>query len=90
MDINIVTKEDLKNTLDAFRQQLLSDLSDVLRSPEITGKKEWLKSDEVKKLLCISTGTLQNLRIAGKLKPSKLGGIHYYKLSEIESLLEGK
>lgn len=90
MDINIVTKEDLKSTLDAFRQQLLTDLSEVLRSPGITGKKEWLKSDEVKKLLGISTGTLQNLRINDKLTPSKVGGIYYYKLSEIESLLNDK
>jgi hypothetical protein len=27
------------------------------------------------------------LRISGKLKSSKIGGIHFYKYSEIETLL---
>lgn len=84
MGIEIVTKEDLQ----AFRQQLLSDLKAMLSYKE-NPRKEWLRSSEVKKLLKISAGTLQNLRIAGKLKPVKVGGIFFYKSIEIDNLLKG-
>jgi hypothetical protein len=85
MEINIVTKEDLKRGLEELRQQLLADMQELLSGK--SAGKQWMKSDEVRKMLGVSTGTLQNLRIAGKLNPSKIGGIHYYKLSEIEALL---
>jgi hypothetical protein len=38
--------------------------------------------------LGISAGTLQNLRINGTLTPSKVGGTHFYKRSDIQKLLE--
>ena len=37
--------------------------------------------------LKISPGTLQNLRVSGKLKPSKIGGILLYSHSDLERLL---
>lgn len=89
MDINIVTKEDLRKELDELRTRLLKEIKEILGGAPGT-RKEWLKSDEVRKLLGISVGTLQNLRITGKLNPSKIGGTHYYKLTEIESLLSLK
>jgi len=51
--------------------------------------KKWLKSSEVRKLLNVSPGTLQNLRINGTLRFSKVGSIMYYKLEDINKLLEG-
>ena len=51
--------------------------------------KKWLKSSEVRKLLGISTGTLQNLRINGLLSYSKVGGIMFYDYEEIQKLLQG-
>lgn len=86
MSVEIVTKEDLQ----AFRQQLLSDIKALLQFRQVnnvTGK-EWLRSSEVRKLLNISAGTLQNLRISGKLKPAKIGGINFYRQSDIKKLLE--
>ncbi len=49
--------------------------------------EDWLRSSEVRKLLKISPGTLQSFRINGKLKPSKIGGIHFYRYADIEKLL---
>jgi hypothetical protein len=72
MSVEVVTKEDLQ----AFRQQLLNDLKALLSFKSNT-TKEWLRSSEVRKLLKISAGTLQNLRITGKLKPVKIGGIFF-------------
>jgi len=83
MSVEVVTKEDLQ----AFRQQLLNDLKALL-SFKSNASKEWLRSSEVRKLLKISAGTLQNLRITGKLKPVKIGGIFFYRNSDIEGLLE--
>ena len=81
MNIEVVTKEDLQ----VFRLQLINDLK-VLLLPKESAKKEWLRSSEVRKLLKISPGTLQTLRVNGTLHPSKIGGIMYYKMEEIEKL----
>jgi len=81
MSIEGITKEDLQT----FRLQLVNDLKALLL-PQERVKKEWLRSREVRKLLKISPGTLQSLRVNGTLHPSKIGGIMYYKLEEIEKL----
>lgn len=81
MSVEVVTKEDLQ----AFRLQLLNDLKLLLFANEKCEKK-WLRSSEVRKLLKISSGTLQNLRITGKLKPVKLGGIFFYDSDDIDDL----
>lgn len=84
MAVEIITKEDLQ----VFRMQLLSDLKEMF---QVTAKthpeKPWLKNSEVMKLLKISSNTIQRLRIAGKLKASKVGGIHYYRYEDIEKLM---
>jgi hypothetical protein len=70
MPAEIITKEDLE----LFRVRLLADLKrflDELRKPVET---KWLRSREVRGLLKISPGTLQNLRINGKSQPTKIGG----------------
>lgn len=82
MSVEIVTKEDLN----VFRLQLLNDLK-MLLNFKPTATKEWLRSSEVRKMLKISPGTLQALRVSGKLKASKVGGILFYKISDIEELL---
>ena len=51
--------------------------------------KEWLKSYEVRKLLGISEGTLQNLRLNGTLPYTQIGGLMYYRYEEIRKLMEG-
>jgi len=85
MAIEIITKEDLE----AFRQTLLNDLK-VLLATNKTERKEWLRCADVRKILKVSTGTVQNLRISGKLKSQKVGGIHFYKLTDIENMIGGK
>jgi hypothetical protein len=85
MAIDIVTKEDLQ----VFRHELLNDLKQLLEG-KTTAQKKWLRSPEVHKLMNISPGTLQNLRISGTLRPNKIGGILYYDYSEIQKLLSGQ
>jgi hypothetical protein len=84
MAIEVITREDLNE----FRTLLLNDLKEIMHSKTQQTKK-WLKSNEVRKLLNISPGTLQNLRINGTLTYTKVGGIMYYDNADIDKLLNG-
>jgi len=83
MSVEILTKEDLQ----AFRIQLLNDIKALLFIKQ-SANMEWLRSSEIRKALKISAGTLQNLRVTGKLKPAKIGGILFYRNSDLEKLLD--
>jgi hypothetical protein len=83
MNIEFITKDDLRKI-----ENLLGEIKGLLK-PEQGQSKQWLKSAEVRKLLNISPGTLQNLRINGTLRYTKIGGMLYYKLEDITRLLEG-
>lgn len=83
MAIEVITKDDLQT----FRMQLLNDIRQLLIPQEAKLIKPWLKNAEVKKLLGISSNTIQRLRIAGKLRSTKVGGVHYYRYEDIENLL---
>lgn len=82
MSVSIITKEDLQE----FKKELLEEIKDLFQF-RTTEQKLWLKSSEVKALLKISSGTLQNLRINGTLTSSKVGGTLYYNYKDIEKLL---
>lgn len=84
MNVEIITREDLNE----FRSLLLNDLKEIINSKP-QQSKQWLKSNEVRKLLNISPGTLQNLRINGTLTYTKIGGIMYYDNTDIDKLLQG-
>lgn len=82
MAIEVVTKEDLLE----FRNQLLIEIKGIINNAP-QKKQKWLKSHEVRELLTISPGTLQNLRINGTLTYTKIGGTIYYDNDDIEKLL---
>lgn len=84
MAVEIITREDLNE----FRNVLLNDLKELFQAKAPQPKK-WLRSSEVRKLLNISPGTLQNLRINGTLSYTKVGGTMYYDYQDIEQLLNG-
>ena len=83
MPAEIITREDLEQ----FRVRLLKDLKGVILESKNENPKGWLKSSEVRSYLKIGTSKLQSLRITGKLVSSKIGGVHYYKLEDIEKML---
>jgi hypothetical protein len=83
MNIEFITKDDLRRI-----ENLLGEIKGLIK-PGQGQSKQWLKSYEVRKLLNISPGTLQNLRVNGTLRYTKIGGLLYYKLEDIEKLLEG-
>jgi hypothetical protein len=85
MATEIITKEDLNE----FRERLLSDFKSHLAGNPVQENTRWLKSYQVKNMLRISPGTLQNLRVNGTITYTKIGGILYYKYEDIQRLLDG-
>ena len=71
-----------------FRTLLLSDITEILKGHKSISTQQWLRSSEVRKMLHISPGTLQNMRINGSLRFSKVGGIVYYKYEDVVKMLE--
>ena len=77
MAANIITSEDLEQ----FKWELLGNIKEYLDKRE--GKKEnqaqdekvWIKSHQVQRMLGISPGTLQTLRLNGTIPYSKVGGV---------------
>ena len=83
MNIEILTKSDLAQ----FKNELIAEVR-LLLNPSTLPKKSWLKSNEVREIYGCSHGTLQNFRVRGDLKPSKVGGIWYYPAEQVYALLE--
>lgn len=86
MEIDILTREDLQ----AFKQEMLEEIRKLKESSRNgENKKEWLKSADVRRMLDISPGTLQNLRINGTLPFRKIGGSMYYRALDVKKMMEG-
>lgn len=91
MAAQIVTIEDLED----FRENLIGELKSILENqfsltqvPKESPKKNWLKSHQVQRMLCISPGTLQTLRLNGTIPFTKIGGVLFYEETDIHILFE--
>ncbi|RYE58516.1 MAG: DNA-binding protein [Sphingobacteriales bacterium] len=81
---DLLTKKDLEN----FKNELFEILK-PLREAQTLQQQKWLRSKDVRKLLNISAGTLQNMRIAGIISHNKVGKIFFYKAEDIDKVLSG-
>ena len=87
MKMDIITMEDLRQ----FKTELLQEMKGIIaQKTESQQNGEWLRSAQVRKMLNISPGTLQNLRINGTLPFRKIGGTMYYSRVQIEKMLKGE
>jgi len=85
MSATIITLEDLR----LFKIELLRDLQEIFsKVPANHSQKKYLKSREVRQILGISPGTLQNLRINGTLSFTRIGSIIFYDHDCINRLLD--
>ena len=84
MSTAIITTDDLYE----FKMELLDEIKQLLQNHNNQSAKRWLKSQEVRELLGISPGTLQNLRINGTIPYTKIGGVLYYDYNEIIKVFE--
>ena len=87
MATEIITLEDLKRELERFKIELLADLAKSRQQPETVAPL--LRSAQVRKLLNISPGTLQKLRIKGILPYSRIDGAYRYLLSDVQKAIQG-
>jgi hypothetical protein len=84
MPAQILTTDDLQ----LFKGELIEEFKKLLRQNGIQPVKKWLKSPEIRKLLNISPGTLQNMRVNGTLPFTKIGGVMYYDYEDIQKMLQ--
>jgi len=85
MATEVITTDDLRE----FKIELLSDIEKLIKTYSGEPTKKWLKSYEVRKLLNISPGTLQSMRMNGTIPFTKIGGTIYYALEDIYQMIEG-
>jgi hypothetical protein len=84
MPTQIITTDDLRE----FKIELLEDIKSLLQKNTAVPQKKYLKSAEMMKLLKVSQGTLQTLRINGTLPYTKIGGIIFYDADEISKVMK--
>jgi hypothetical protein len=83
MSVKILTLEDLEK----FKRELLDEIESLLKNSNDPSPRKWLRSPDVRRLLSISPGTLQNLRVNGTLPFTKIGGTIYYDFEDIKKVL---
>jgi len=81
---DLLTKQDLED----FKKELFAMLAPLTGGQLATAQK-WLKNEDLKRQLKVSGATIQNLRVAGTLPFSKIGGTYYYKQEDVDKMLEG-
>ena len=80
-----ITREDLRQ----LRLNLIDDMERIIaaRIPVSTSEEkesiDWLRSKAIRKIMNISPATLQNLRISGKIRYTKIMGSYYYNKSDL-------
>lgn len=84
MQNEILTREKLHR----FKLELIEEIKQTIKTDKTVTKKQFLRRSEVRKLLKISSGTLQNLHIKGILRNEKISGIFYYSHADIVQLLD--
>ena len=84
MPAQILTSDDLRE----FKVELFDELRSLIQEQVHPTRKEWIKADEVRKLLSISPSTLQTLRVNGTLPFTRMDKTLYFKTADIEAILE--
>lgn len=79
-----------KNDLHQFGDFLLGKIRIMIEQEKVKEEKgitlHWLKGRMVRKILDISPGSLQNLRITGKVRFRKVLGSYYYNKADVDNL----
>lgn len=82
MSAIIITLDDLQQ----FKHEILDEIKSLIPGKS-AAQKQWLKSSEVRELLKISPGTLQNLRVNGHLPYTKIGGTIFYAYEDVQNMI---
>jgi hypothetical protein len=80
-----ITQDDLRQ----FRILLLNDIEQLIEKKLASNgeeEQEWLRSKAIRRIMNISAATLQNIRIAGKIRYRKIMGSYYYSRTDLLNL----
>lgn len=80
-----VTKDDLRQ----FSLLIIDEIRRIKPDIKNDVDLEWLKSRAARKMLTMSAGSLQNLRITGKVRYRKVLGSYYYNRADLMKLFAG-
>ena len=86
MEVVVIDKATFERMLSGF-EIFAEKVERLCREQEDLGEKEWLDSDDVCRLLCISPRTLQTLRDNGTLAYSQIGHKIFYKPEDVLSIV---
>ena len=83
---DMVTKEDLRQ----FGLELLGNIGNLITqtkegNSDVT-EQEWIKSKQVRKLMNMSPGSVQNLRVTENVRYKKIVGSYYYNKADLLKL----
>lgn len=84
MTTQVLTMEDFQQ----FKAELFQELHQIFQSANNQQPRKWVKSYEVREMLGISPGTLQNMRANRTIAYSKIGGLVFYDYNDIIKLME--
>jgi hypothetical protein len=84
MPKEVITTDDLM----IFKLELFDELKKLFNEQSKVKYKRYVKSGEVRRLLNISWGTLQNIRINGNLPYTKIGGTIFYDWEDIQRVMD--
>lgn len=85
--MEIITNQDLQS----FKEELMFDFDQLLEKKFNTipsSQFEWLRSKAIRKMMDISPGTLQNLRVSGNIRFKKIMGSYYYNKLDLLKLFD--
>jgi len=81
MNVNLITSADLE----IFKSELLAEIRTL--TSKRNESKQWLRTSDVMKMLGLSAGSIQNLRLSQKLPYTKVNGTIFYSLDDVERML---
>jgi len=84
MNINLATTDDIEKA----KAEIIEEMKKLLGGDRSDATRKWLKSPEVRRMLKVSPGTLQNMRVNGTLPFTKIGAVIYYDYADIVKMLE--
>ena len=85
-----LTKDDLRQFGLLLVEQFKQIIENNKNKEEGGLNPEWLKSRVVRKLMDMSSASLQNLRITGKVRFKKVLGSYYYSKSDLMNLFNNE
>lgn len=83
-----MTKDDLRQFGLMLTESMRTLIAQSAGVNNIESESQWLKTKTVRKMLDISAGSVQNLRISQKVRFKKVLGSYYYHREDLQKLFD--